>query len=449
MESEQESQQRVQQIMDFRQSIVAELANPYLDHGQIKKLIAEKASQHYEMPWSSKSSLSQGTIRKWLEIYRHFGKEGLRPKRRADRGKSRLVAEQDEQVFTQYLQEHPELTATSAWKKLLDEGKIDGQITSSSLSRLVQANGLVREQRLHNKVQEKSLKFDFFYPLECVQADCLHGPLIPDGKGGRTKAIMIAFIDDATRRIVYAEFTQSEHSLAFEKGIRHILSSQGKIVKLYVDNGPTFISNQTQRILDILQIQLIHATPNRPEGKGKIERFNQTVRNGFLRPLDLHLISGFDDLNMRFRTWLETEYHRTPHRGLTDHQTPLDCWLSKAHHLKPISPLINLDTVFFHECYRRVAKDNTVTINNVLYEVPPILCGKKVTLRYNPHQTSAKIQAWCDGKDYGECRVVDSYANAKVKRSRSIKGGFEDCSANTGDHIQAGLTASSHLGASK
>jgi hypothetical protein len=446
VEPEQESQARVQRIMDFRQSIVAELANPYLDHGQIKKLIQEKAAQRYEMPWSSKSTISQGSIRKWLEVYRLSGKEGLRPKGRNDCGKSRVVSEQDEHVFTEYLRANPRLTAVAAWKKLFDEGKLDNQIATSSLSRLVRSHDLDREQRLQNQVQEKCLKFDFFYPLECVQADCLHGPLIPDGKGGRCKAILIAFIDDATRRIVYAEFTQSEHSLAFEKGIRHILSSQGKIVKLYVDNGSTFISTQTQRILDILQIHLIHSTPHRPQGRGKIERFNRTVRDGFLRPLELSSITGFDDLNLKFRTWLEAEYHRTPHRGLPNHQTPLECWLAKAHHLKTMNPLTDLDTVFFHECYRRVAKDNTVTINTTLYEVPPILCGKKVTLRYNPHQSAAKVQAWFDGKDYGECRIVDSYANTRVKRSQSSKGVVQDCSINQGSHIQAGLAASSHCG---
>ena len=446
MELPQETQQRVQRIMDFRQGIVAELANPYLDHGQIKKLIREKANMRYEMPWSKKTTISQGSIRKWLEVYRHSGKEGLRPKGRTDCGKSRAVSESDELLFTGYLRENPNLTAIAAWKKLYAEGKLDFQIATSSLSRIVKAHGLEREARLQEGVQEKSLKFDFFYPLECVQADCLHGPMIPNGKGGICKAILIAFIDDATRRIVYAEFTQSEHSLAFEKGIRHILSSQGRIVKLFVDNGSTFISSQTQRILDILQIHLIHSTPHRPQGRGKIERFNRTVRDGFLRPLDVKTITGFDDLNLRFRTWLEAEYHRTPHRGLSNHQTPLECWLEKAHHLKPMNPLIDLDTVFFHECFRRVAKDNTVTMNTTLYEVPPILCGKKVVLRFNPHQSVHKVQAWFDGKNYGECRVVDSYANTRVKRSNSVKGQFEDSSAAQGSSVKSSLSASSSYG---
>jgi len=442
MEPEGVSRKHAQQIMDFRQSLVAELANPFLDYGQLKKMVAEKAAQRYEMPWSCKVTISPGTIRKWLEAYRHSGKEGLRPKARSDCGQSRVVSPEEQRVFVDYLRSNPRLTATAAWKKLSDEGKLEGPIATSSLSRLVRANGLEREARLHDQVIEMSLKFDFFYPLECVQADCLHGPLIPDGKGGRCKAILIAFIDDSTRRIVYAEFTQSEQSLAFEKGIRHILSSQGRIAKLYVDNGSTFVSTQTQRILDILQIHLVHSTPHRPQGRGKIERFFRILRDGFLRPLDVQSVTGFEDLNLRLRTWLETEYHRSGHRGLPGHQTPLEAWLAKAHHLKPLNPLTDLDTVFFHETHRRVAKDNTVTMNNRLYEVPPILCGKKVTLRYNPQQSTAKVQAWFDGKDYGACREVDSYANTRVKRSQNIRGALQDSSIIQGDNTRAGLAAS-------
>jgi hypothetical protein len=63
----------------------------------------------------------------------------------------------------------------------------------------------------------------------------MHGPVIPGPDGRSAKAILIAFIDDATRRIVHAEFSTSEHSLAFEKGIRHILLAHGRIGRHNVD----------------------------------------------------------------------------------------------------------------------------------------------------------------------------------------------------------------------
>jgi len=167
-----------QTIMDFRQSIVAELANPYLDHGERVRLIREKASRTWDMAWTRKTTLTEATIKYWLELYRKQGKEGLRPKKRKDSGSARAVSPQDAQVFTDFLREQPELTARSAWNRLYSEGKVSQDISSSSLSRLVGSQGMRREDRLMAKMEGKSLKFEFFGPLECVQADCLHGPPI-------------------------------------------------------------------------------------------------------------------------------------------------------------------------------------------------------------------------------------------------------------------------------
>jgi putative transposase len=429
-----------QAIMDFRQALVAELANPYLDHGERIRLIREKASRQWDMPWSSKNTLTEATIKHWLELYRLQGKEGLRPKRRTDRGTSRAINDTDVQNLVDLLQKQPELTARSAWNKLKAEGKVAADISSSTLSRLIIAQGLRRHERLAAQVQEKSLKFDFFYPLECVQADCLHGPNIPGPEGKPAKAILIAFIDDATRRIVYAEFNTSEHSLAFEKGIRHILLAHGRIGRLYADNGSTFVSLQTERILNSLQIHLIHSTPHRPQGRGKIERFFRTVRECFLRPLELSSIKGFDDLNLRFRTWIESEYHRNPHHGIGGH-TPLEAWMDKARFIKNFSGSVDLEQVFFHECFRRVAKDQTVTVDGVLFEVPSALIGKKVTLRYNPHEPRVRVEAWCEGKNYGNCRRLDRYANTRVKRSMTTKGAVVENSTDELPSVQAGLAA--------
>lgn len=429
-----------QAIMDFRQAMVAELANPYLAHGERIRLIREKACRQWDMPWSSKASITEATIKHWLEQYRLYGKEGLRPKRRTDSGNSRAVGHDDTQALVELLKQQPELTARSAWNKLRAEGKVAADISSSTLSRLIAAQGLRRDERLRSKALEKNLKFDFFYPLECVQSDCMHGPAIPGPDGRSAKAILIAFIDDATRRIVHAEFSTSEHSLAFEKGIRHILLAHGRIGRLYVDNGSTFVSLQTERILNTLQIHLVHSTPHRPQGRGKIERFFRTVRDCFVRPLDVHSVKSFDDLNLRFRTWLEAEYHRNPHHGL-EGKTPLEAWVDKARFIKVFDGLVDLEQVFFHECCRRVAKDQTVTVDGVLFEVPSLLIGKKVTLRYDPHRPRMQVQAWYEGKDYGICRWLDRYANTRVKRSESTKGAIVDQSREAIPSVHAGLVA--------
>ena len=411
-----EQEQKSKEIQTFRYGVIAELANPYLLQGEKISLIKEKASREYQIPYSNKTTIGPDCIRKWLSKYRKYGIEGLLPKIRNDSGKSRSISPEDKDTIIAGLESDPYLTATAVVKKLGNEGKITSDVTSSSLSRLVKSAGLSREDRIRDKEKEQTRKFNFFYPLECVQADDMHGFPVPDGLGKMKKAILIAFIDDATRRIVYSDFSFTEKSLAFEDGIKHILASHGKIGRLYVDNGSTFVSNQTKRIMNSLGVLITHSRPYIPKGRGKIERFFRTVRDQFLRPLDKESIRGLGDLNARFKTWLETEYHRTPHGGL-EKKTPLDAWLSLTQHIVRMDPSIDLDTTFLHEVQRKVYKDSTFTLCGTLFEAPAVLICKKIRVFFNPNPPIKRVQIYHEGKSFGDAMVVDTYANTKIKRN--------------------------------
>ena len=405
------------QICDFRHSVVAELGNPYLSRGKLTQLIKEKSMREYAIPYSKRKKVTEACIRRWLNIYRKYGKEGLTPGIRDDRGKSRVLGDAQQTALIHLLESRPELTATAAVKKLQNKGIIKGDVSSSSLSRFIKSHGLTYAERNREKDAEKSLKFDFFSPLECIQVDVMYGPEIPDEKGKYRKALLMAFLDDATRRIVYSRFSFSEKSILFEDGIKHILKSHGMIGRLYTDNGSSFVSNQTKRILDILGITLSHSRPGIPKGRGKVERFFRTVRDQFTRPLDVETVQNIDELNARFHTWLECEYHRSNHRGLTEHITPLDAWMSKVHHIRSIKPGIDLDRIFLHMFSRKVYKDSTFTLMGTLFEAPAILSGKSINIHFDPHPPVSRVLISQGGREYGEARVVDTYANSKVKRS--------------------------------
>jgi len=211
------------------------------------------------------------------------------------------------------------------------------------------------------------------------------------------------------------------------------------IGRLYTDNGSSFVSNQTKRILDILGITLSHSKPGRPQGRGKVERYFRTVRDQFVRPLEIDEIKNLDDLNARFHTWVECEYHRSPHRGLKGYITPLDAWLAKAHHIKPINTAFDLDNVFLHMLTRKVYKDSTFTLHGILFEVPSILAGKRITVYFDPHSPVTRIMIKYAGKDYGKANIVDSYANTRVIRSYSGSGQLEP--ETFGSNLPVNLTA--------
>ena len=332
MTAEQRNQEATQ-VADFRYGIIAELANPYLNREERRRLLREKSRVLYEVPARGRKTLTVSCLRKWLRLYLKCGKEGLLPHRRRDSGAARSLSAEEAALLLEHLEAHPELCASVALHTLQDQGKISGTPSASSLSRLVRSAGMERQSRLRQHEREQNLKFDFEFPLECVQADGLYTVAVADAKGRKRQAVLLGFLDDATRRVVFSAFAFSENSLLFERGIKHILRAHGRIGRLYCDHGSAFVSGQTKRILDTLGITLIHSRPGKPAGRGKIERFWRTVREQFLRPLDVEGLKNLEDLEVRFHSWLEREYHRSPHRGLGG-QTPLEAWVQKArfHH---------------------------------------------------------------------------------------------------------------------
>jgi len=438
-----QKERKALEIQEFRFSIIAEMVNPYLQWGDIRQMIRKKAEREYNIPYSTRRTLSEGCIKKWYLKFKKYGKPGLLPKTRSDSGKTKVFSEKEQDALIKLLEKKPELSATTALRVLQRQGIISRQISSSSLSRFIRFAGLDKKHRVFVDQEEMTLKFEFFAPLECVQSDCMHAFNVPDPKGRMIKAILLVLIDDATRRILYALFSYTENALEFEKGIKHVLKCHGRIGALYTDNGSTFVSNQTKRILDILKIPLFHSRPGRPQGKGKNERFFRTCREQFIRTLDQDSIKSLEDLNTRLNTWIETEYHRNPHSGLGN-KTPLDMWLERADRILPVDPTINLDDIFLHEATRKVTKDNAFTLHGTYFEVPVPLPGQTIRLLYNPHLPTPIPRVYFEGQYQGEARVVDTYANSRVKRNKITNSAVQNTSglkSESAFNIKAGLSA--------
>jgi hypothetical protein len=407
--------ERQQRISDFRYGVIAELVFSHLESAERSRLIAAKAARKWTIPYSGRTTLTASCIRKWVNAYQIHGRQVLVPKVRKDTGVSRVLTDADKELILKLLEEKPQLCATVAVRVLQKEGKLVKNISRSALSRFLIASGAGREDRVRCRSKDQVLRYNFEMPLECVQVDAMHCFQVPDFKGGLSKAILIAFIDDATRRIVYSRLSFTENSLEFERGIYQILSAHGRIRKLYTDNGSTFVSDQTQRILDSLGIPLVHSRPGIPKGRGKIERFFRTVRTQFEATLNPADIRGIHDLDQRWRTWLESEYHRTGHSGLQG-KTPLEAWLAGTRHILRMDPTVDLHEAFCHQLERSVGSDATVSLNGVDYEVPSVLCKRRVKLRVNPLDDLPLVRVWFDGRDYGTARRVDERANARTKR---------------------------------
>lgn len=420
---------RADEIAGFRYALIAELTNPNLAREEKQRLIREKASRQYIIPYSQKTTITATTIRNWLRSFNARGREGLKPQTRRDKGSPRSLQRTDTDTIIGFLEENVDISAKEAAKKLYRQGLITKIPTRSALSRLVQNHNLTRKERMRKSpdATKDRRKYNFRFPLECVQADVMHAFPIPDGKGKKRKALLLAFLDDASRRILYSTFIFSEKAIEFEKGIKHILLSHGRPERFYTDNGATFTHSQTKRILASLGIQNIHTPPYTPQGKGKIERFFRTVREQFLRPLDKEKVESIEQLNTLLRTWVEADYHRNPHRGL-EGQTPLEYWLSKTDYIVPVDRTLDLERLFHHQVKRKIYADATFTHNGIVYEVPPMMIGQSPIIFVDPQRNYLPVMLLWNGREYTDIRRVDAYANTHIKRDVNSRDMVDDTS---------------------
>ncbi len=148
---------RRQRICDFRYSLIAELGNPYLARGELTRLIKAKAEREYVIPYSSRTSLTAGCIRRWLNLYRKYGKTALMPREREDQGQSRSLSDSEQTALIKLLESNTRITAIAALRILREQGIIKRNVSSSSLSRFIKARGLTSRQRIAQKITEQNL----------------------------------------------------------------------------------------------------------------------------------------------------------------------------------------------------------------------------------------------------------------------------------------------------
>ena len=164
-----------------------------------------------------------------------------------------------------------------------------------------------------------------------------------------------------------------------------------------------------------LGVRLVHSTPHRPQGRGKIERFFRTVREQCFSRLEADDLVSLDALNRRFAEYIEGVYHNRPHASL-DGQSPMARFLADQEHLRFL-PADRVEQAFLHEVERRVAKDATMSVDRAIFEAPQAFVGQKVRLLFRSGDLS---QAWIRQSDGALIAVmpVRPVDNARIPRRK-------------------------------
>jgi putative transposase len=401
-----------QRVAIFRFSVIHEfVGGAELSRREQRRLLKEKCARKWDIPISDRTRISRSAILRWVRLYKDRGGqlESLYPKDRSDIGKSRAIDEETGLNLIHLRREMPDATVP-VLIRIMNERDLSApgkDLQPTTVYRFLHAQNLMRPP---GGQKQDRRKFEAELPNDIWQSDVMHGPMVTVGERQR-KSYLIAFIDDHSRLIPYAQFYLSEKLASFLDVFEKALLKRGLPRKLYVDNGAAYRSKHLEHITASLGIALIHARPYKPQGKGKIERFFRTVRMQFLAEVGQ---MSLDELNGAFELWIREVYHQRVHSGTG--KKPLDRFTSRMECLRA-SP-DDLKDHFRMIARRRVAKDRTLTLDGNLFEAPVQLIGERVDLLY--HKDSPKsVEVRFQQKSYGYLTPVDLKVNCKVKRDKN------------------------------
>lgn len=162
---------------------------------------------------------------------------------------------------------------------------------------------------------------------------------------------------------------------------------------IYVDNGACYQAKQFKLMAARLPTNLVFATAFCPEGKGKVERWIQTVQDGFMEEAQLAEVETIEKLNTFFWGWLDSFYHKRKHS--TTGQTPEERWKSEVGKVRTIEPEKLVD-VFLWEEERTVEKSGVFKLDGNSYPVSEHLVREKVQVRFNPFDME-KVRVYHSG----------------------------------------------------
>jgi len=179
-------------------------------------------------------------------------------------------------------------------------------------------------------------------------------------------------LDDADGRILYAEFVEEEGLASTFSALHHVLRRYGRFGELYTDRGSHFChtplkggppaddqNGNVARALRTLGIRQILARS--PEARGRSERCFGTLQGRLPQELRLLGITDYDSANRYLQGQFIPDFNR---RFAVKPQDPETAFVALLG--------VDLDLLLSVQHERVVRRDNTVTFNNLVLQIPEL-----------------------------------------------------------------------------
>ena len=368
---------RARDVALFRYSLVRPLADPALSPGERGAMARELAGRVHRGPLGEPVAVSRASLDRWVRAWRAGGFDALVPTER------RVAARTDAAVLElaeHVKRERPERTAAQVARVV--EAHQGWAPSARTLQRHFARLGLGGRAG-GSGGGEVYGRFEAAAPDDLWVTDGLHGPVVE----GR-RAVLFALLDDRSRYVVGHRWGHGEDTVGMQAALHDAVKTHGCPARLYCDNGSAYSSGQLAWSAAVLDIRVVHSHPGRPQGRGKIERWNRTCRDQFLAEVEAaggpggSAVTSLAELNQLFTAWLHQTYHRTRHSETG--ATPAERYHAAGRTPAPRPAPARVRRAFLWREQRTATTFATVSLHGNRYAVDPALAGHPVDLLFNP-----------------------------------------------------------------
>lgn len=328
------------------------------------------------------------TIRNYLARYRAEGPEGLLFHRNT-RASPRIHDGVLREKLLFLVKERPSRTVPGLRRLLAampDVQDAVSRVSDRTIYRFLLEQGLSHQQRSRLALSAGPAAFRQFQAvcsLALVQGDARDGNYLPDGSGRQRKTYLFAWVDDYSRKLLFAKYYWDEKLPRMEDSFRQMVLRWGIPQKLYIDNGSVYSASQFAWMLGQLSVRKIHHPPYQAWCKGKVEALMKTVKNEFQREADQAGFLTLEELNTALWAWIDVEYNRRAHSSTGEAPNTRFTEGLPADHRR-VSDLAWFDALFLLRDHRTVTKYGKIKLCGNAYAATQSLPGQVLEIRYDP-----------------------------------------------------------------
>jgi hypothetical protein len=346
--------------------------------------------------------LSARTLRRWRERYEAVGYDGLLDLRRRTPSPKRVPVAEVTRVVRLYRDQYRGFNGRHFHQLARRDHGVT--LSYSFVKQALQLAGLLKKGRTRGRHRRRR------EPRRCF-GELLHIDGSPHAwlaLRPEDRSVLIAVVDDATKRVVYAQLWPGETVVAIMTAIGEVIRTHGLPMAFYTDrahwafntphaNGPVDKTQLTQlgRALDRLGVE--HIPAYSPQARGRSERLNRTFQDRLVNELRVARVTTLAAANRYLRDRFIPEYNATFSCAAAD---PAPAFVDAGP--------IDLDQILCHQDERVVGRDNTVTFDGRAFQLSPqpgrrSCTGLRVTIR---RHLSGEYSIWSGTRRLGHFPAV-------------------------------------------